>query len=466
MNRNFSILALLLATLLLGLIGALPLFPVNAQAPPPLPRIYVGTTGSDMTGNGSLAGPYATISHAVIEAPSGAIILVEPGTYNEMVTIMNKNLTVISMSGQPQDTVINASGLWGGLIISGPATGGTVIRGLTIQNANNHGIFVQDNSHVIIAGNVLLNNGLNPPPNNAIPQDKAITIVGTSYCTVVGNTVSNNMEGGISVDDDGAFNPGTGGGGVLNPALGNVVSGNTVIANGAECAILVAAYNQGAGVVNNIVSNNVVVDNTAGIIVAADILNTAAVNNSVVFNTIMNNGEGGVVVHSNDFDDVVTNNVVIGNTISGNGSPSSSPGVIVGGEGPVPVQNTTISSNVFHDENYGIDVVNGVDTTVTADNMFDSSVSIPVFGATIATSPVQLAQSTANSALSTANSAQSTLSTLNSTLSSTQSKIDDLNTTIGITAGVSYAAIAIAIVLGAVAIVLVRRKPVSTPAKT
>lgn len=466
MNQNFSISALLLATLLIGSAGALPLFRVNAQAPPPLSQIYVSTTGNDTTGNGSLAGPYATISHAVIVAPSGAIILVEPGTYNEMVTVMNKNLTVMSMSGQPQDTVINASGLWGGLIISGPATSGTIIRDLTIQNANNHGIYVQDNSHVIIAGNVLLNNGLNPPPDNLIQQNKAITIVGTSYCTVVGNTISNNKEGGISVDDDGPFNPGTGGFlGASNPALGNVVSGNTVTANGAECAIILAAYNQGEGVVNNIVSNNVVVDNIAGIIVAADILNTAAINNSVAFNTIMNNGEGGVVVHSNDFGDIVTNNVVIGNTISSNGPPSSSPGVIVGGEGPVPVQNTTISSNIFHDENYGINVVNGVNTTVTADNMFDSSVSIPVFGATITTSPVQLAQSTANSALSTANNAQSTLSTLNSTLSSTQSKIDDLNTTIQITTGVAYAALAIAIVLGAVAIVLARRKPASTQPK-
>ena len=302
---------------------------------------------------------------------------------------------------------------------------------------------------MIIAGNMVLNNGLNPPSPNIIDQDKAITLVGTSYCTVAGNTLSNNVEGGISVSDDGAFNPGTGGEGIPNPALGNIVSGNTLIANGAECAIIVPAYNEGEGVVNNIVSNNVVVDNIAGIIVAADFLNTVAVNNSVVFNTILNNGEGGVVIHSNDFGDVVTNNIVIGNTISGNGETPLFPGVIVGGEGTVPVQNTTISSNIFHDEDYGVYVVNGIDTTVTADNMFDSSVSIPVLGATIATSPIQSAQSTANSALSTANnaltaaySAQSTLSTLNSTLGATQTKVDDLNTATDITADISYAAIA------------------------
>ena len=436
------------AILLEGLIGVLPLLPVNAQAAPSS-QICVSTTGSDTTGDGSLAKPYATISHAVTEASSGARILVEPGIYSEMVTVMNKNLTITSVSGQPQNTIINASGLWGGLIINGSAAAGTVIRGLTIENANNHGIFVQDTTGVIIAGNMVLNNGLNPPSPNIIDQDKAITLVGTSYCTVAGNTLSNNVEGGISVSDDGAFNPGTGGDGIPNPALGNIVSGNTLIANGAECAIIVPAYNEGEGVVNNIVSNNVVVDNIAGIIVAADFLNTVAVNNSVVFNTILNNGEGGVVIHSNDFGDVVTNNIVIGNTISGNGETPLFPGVIVGGEGPVPVQNTTISSNIFHDEDYGVYVVNGIDTTVTADNMFDSSVSIPVLGATIATSPIQSAQSTANSALSTANnaltavySAQSTLSTLNSTLGATQTKVDDLNTATDITADISYAAIA------------------------
>jgi len=478
MNRNFTILGLS-AILLVGLISVVPLFPVNAQAASSS-QIWVSATGSDTSGDGSLAKPYATISHAVIEASNGARILVEPGTYSEMVTVMNKNLTITSVSGLPQNTVINASGLWGGLIINGSATAGTVIRGLTIENANNHGIFVQDTTRVIIVGNVLFDNGLNPPSPNTIPQNKAITLVGTSYCTVAGNTLSNNLLGGICVSDDGAFNPGTGGTGISNPALGNIVSGNTLIANGAECAIIVPAYNQGEGVINNIVSNNVVVHNIAGIIVAADILNTAAVNNSVVFNTILNNGEGGVVIHSNDFGDVVTNNVVIGNTISGNGETPLFPGVIVGGEGTVPVQNTTISNNIFHDEDYGVYVVNGIDTTVTADNMFDSSVSIPVLGATIATSPIQSAQSSANNALSTANSAlsaannalsaaysaQNTSSTLNSTLSSTQTKVDDLNTTTGITAIVSYAAIAIAVALGAVAIVLARRKPMPAIAKT
>jgi hypothetical protein len=41
----------------------------------------VATDGSDTTGDGSSADPWATITHAVDEAPDGATILVRPGTY-------------------------------------------------------------------------------------------------------------------------------------------------------------------------------------------------------------------------------------------------------------------------------------------------------------------------------------------------------------------------------------------------
>ena len=42
---------------------------------------YVATNGSDTTGDGSLANPWATIQYAVGQAPDGSTILVRPGTY-------------------------------------------------------------------------------------------------------------------------------------------------------------------------------------------------------------------------------------------------------------------------------------------------------------------------------------------------------------------------------------------------
>jgi hypothetical protein len=42
---------------------------------------YVASSGSDSTGNGSAAQPWATISHAVTVVPDGSLVVVQPGTY-------------------------------------------------------------------------------------------------------------------------------------------------------------------------------------------------------------------------------------------------------------------------------------------------------------------------------------------------------------------------------------------------
>ena len=44
-------------------------------------RYYVATTGSDTGGDGSLASPWATITHALDSVPDRSLILVAPGTY-------------------------------------------------------------------------------------------------------------------------------------------------------------------------------------------------------------------------------------------------------------------------------------------------------------------------------------------------------------------------------------------------
>ncbi len=81
---------------------------------------------------------------------------------------------------------------------------------------------------------------------------------------------------------------------------------------------------------------------------AADTPNTIAINNTVIYNNILNNGEGGVIVHSNAPGDVVTGNSIMYNVFSANGYLLE--GVIIGGEGAVPSNNTTIVGNVFQNE--------------------------------------------------------------------------------------------------------------------
>ena len=70
--------------LLLLCLAALP-GPAPAQ-----PTFHVATGGSDVTGDGSLAAPWATITHAVDSVPDGATVLVAPGTYHGLVRLRQR----------------------------------------------------------------------------------------------------------------------------------------------------------------------------------------------------------------------------------------------------------------------------------------------------------------------------------------------------------------------------------------
>jgi parallel beta-helix repeat protein len=362
--------------------------------------LYVSQSGNDSMGDGSVANPFATISHAVGLAPSGATVVVSPGTYAESVMI-KKTLTLASQSTDPSNTVINAVGQPNGIVVLGSAAANTIIKGFTVMNANNHGIFVQDSHNIIVENNIVSHSGLNPIVNSKgvayLGENKAITLYGTSNSTVAGNKVLDNLYGGISVNDDGP----TGGvswnstavpsagipNGSPNPADGNTISGNLVSGNHPNhCSIVISAYNPGEGTDHNVVSFNDVVDNTAGIIIAADTANTQAIGNSVLSNTILNNGEAGVVIHSNALGDVVTGNVISGNVISNDGSGPKITGILVGGEGPVAAQNTTITDNTFQVEYTGIQIVNGK-LTFVGGNQFYATVKVPINGTVTNISP-------------------------------------------------------------------------------
>ncbi len=443
-----------------------------AQGPPrpsaPV-MLYVSTTGSNVTGNGSMANPYATIQYAVNAAPPHAVIVVEPGTYNEMVNV-TKSLTIESVSGQPSNTIINATGRLFGIIVSGPTAIGTTINGFTIFGAASHGIFVEDSYNVVIEHNTLVHDGVNTTLTQEIPEDKAIELVGVSNSTVVGNTVIDSLGGGIGVSDNGPINPGYIGSGVPNVASDNVISTNWIINTVGGCGIVVSSYNAGEGVIGNIVTGNILVSDFSSIIIAADLPNTQALNNIVSYNTILNTGEAGVVIHSNAPGDVVDNNIIIGNTISADGDPFSVPhipiytGILVGGEGPVPVKNTVISSNTIDKETYGVAVINGIGTQVLSNNIFTQSVQIPVNGTTIVSSYVTQINENISSLRSYINSLLSEQGQLLSAVSSLQSsaattsQVNSLSSSLGTTTDVAYLSLVVAVVLGIIAIALALRR--------
>ena len=458
LTKRFQLLILFICFL-----AAVPVVSVHAQ---PSAVIYVSSNGSDSKGNGSSGNPYATIAHAVGAAPAGATIMIAPGTYSESVTI-TKSLTLESESSQPTNTIINATGNLNGIAIKGASANGTIIEGLTVENANAEGIFVRDASQVSIQYDYALHNALNASqvcPINILPttpacivEDKAIQLVGTSRSIVVGNTVIGTVgDGGIGLSDDGPLDPGIvenifhpATPGANSPSAHNLVADNTVINNAGGCGIVVSAYNPGEGVLDNVVSNNLVAGNAEGVVVATPVPATSAINNTVKDNTIVNSATEGIDIDGSSPNTTVSGNGVIANILSGNGPdydfPHPAPTAIaVLSPTADPVTGTVVTANVIQNEVYGVGVFNASRTTITA-NTADSSVKVPLLGAS------------ENQTIINAMGEQ--VSTLQGTLTAFQNTLSGLQAQTSNATYLSYVAIAVAVVLGGIAIVLSRRKP-------
>jgi parallel beta-helix repeat protein len=352
-------------------------------------------------------------------APSGGEVLIEPGTYHEMVNY-SKFVYLVGSSSQPANTIINAAGLPHGIEVIGTGVTNGAIEGLTVENANEEGIFLQDISNMIITNNQMLNNVQNaaqvcpfagPPSGPCILEDKGIELVGTSGVTVSSNIVVGTVgDGGIGVSDDGTLNPGTpcnlnittmncvGTPGTPRPAIDNVIVGNTVVANVGGCGIVVSAYNPHEGVIGNVVANNNDVANAEGIVIATPIPGTSAINNTVINNSVLNAGTEGIDI---DFSTgaiapggVFTGNSVIGNVLSGNGpdydfhNPQPTAIAVIS---PTSnnVSSTTVIDNTIRNEYYGIGVFNATGTVVQSNTM-DPSVKVPLTGASVTPNEVSV----------------------------------------------------------------------------
>lgn len=312
--------------------------------------VYVSTSGNDATGLGTAAKPFATVAHALDVATNGSTIILEPGTYHTKISVKQKAITLESDPKQANAvvrTIIDATGQSEGVLVSGAAAAGTVVRALTIEHANGQGVLIDSTARVTIENNVVVDNALSPgqgPSDYKImPEYKAIQLVGSPNSTIRNNTVKGNGHGGIAVLDSQA-----------SAATGDVISGNQVIDNRGDCGIVVASYLPGRGVDHNTIEGNTVSGNVAGIIVAADPPGTSATDNTVRGNTIVGNHLPGIILHSNAPNQVVSGNAVIGNTIRGNGSDpdvqlNQAAGIAILGAN-VPVTNTTLRGNQISDE--------------------------------------------------------------------------------------------------------------------
>ncbi len=179
--------------------------------------IYVSTTGSDSTGNGSSGAPYATIQRGIDAASSGDVVIVKDGTYGS-VTNANlelsgldfggTNITVRSENG-PAHCTIDCQDLGRAFFFHSGETTNSLVSGFTIVNGtaeDGAGIRCRDNSSPTIASNVFRNGSSTSTGggisvrdsqalivNNVLYSNYAAHVGGAIYDRDGGTTIRNNL---------------------------------------------------------------------------------------------------------------------------------------------------------------------------------------------------------------------------------------------------------------------------------
>ena len=253
--------------------------------------------------------------------------------------------------------------------------GASSALGVTVNGANDTGIFAEKNSGLTVQNDTIEGNGVNP--GTGITSFGGIVLAGETNAAVSANTVTNNGGGGIFVNDDGLVNPGSpsaGTGPVVN-ATSNDVSGNTISANFGNCGIVYATHNAGGEITNSTIADNTITGevgvfhatgpDVGGIVVATASAGATVSDISVQDNNVSNSFEGGIIVHSHAPHDVVTGVSITGNTVGPannwgqtNGPPTTA-GIIVGVDQLPPtlaatIEDTTVAQNTISAQFYGL----------------------------------------------------------------------------------------------------------------
>jgi uncharacterized repeat protein (TIGR01451 family) len=266
---------------------------------------HVATNGSDITGDGSEANPFATIQHGIDTASHDDTVLVHPGVYKENINFKGKNITVGSLfvatgdegyilqtviDGKRNDHVVTFA--------SGEATTAK-LSGFTITNGYAHGtpapvssgggVFCLDSNptltHLKVSG------------NEAVDEGGGLYFAHCSS-TVQNVIITNNLTGG--------------GGGGIRYSYGSVSLLNVMVAHN-------SSRGDGAGMqfyhAEGTVKNALIADNSGGAKgggLQFDGCSPTFINVTVVGNWTA--GHGGALNVSYMSQPTLVNSIVWGNT--------------------------------------------------------------------------------------------------------------------------------------------------------
>ncbi|HJZ09711.1 MAG TPA: NosD domain-containing protein [Trebonia sp.] len=311
---------------------------------------------------------FKTIQSAVNAAPAGGTVVVCPGTYHEQVviakplTLTGKHATIDETGVTPTFQVTLPAPLGTQTIFAAVVMESSWINftGFRVQHAQGEGIIAAGLngpvSGIVISRNAVVHNDLGggvPPKSTyflcaaegAVPGDCGEGVHfagGVAYSAIRDNFIADNS-GGVLLTDD------------IGPTHNNVVQGNVVTDNVADCGITVPGHNPNAvsssgvpqpsvaGVYRNAILGNVVTGNGvkgfgAGVLFATPTPGTASYDNLVQGNYIAGNGLAGVTMHAHGpaSNEDLNGNVIVRNSIGKNnllGDPLDGP--------PGPVTKTT-----------------------------------------------------------------------------------------------------------------------------
>jgi copper-binding protein NosD len=330
---------------------------------------------------------------AVAVSRSGDTVIVTRGTYHVSGVTITHRLNLIGQGRPVIDATTSSPTLTTarGVTVTGRGAAGTLVRGLTVENATEEGILARATTRVTIADNVvtLNNRGVGAQkfdqcaPAGPIPGDcgEGLHLMSVTNSRVLGNLVARNA-GGILVTDE------------LGPAAHNLIARNVSVNNALDCGITLAGHNPTAvsastgarqpgkaGIYRNLVTGNVANDNGVkgeggGFLMAGGAPFTGVYANAVVGNVAERNGLAGVVLHhhfaSDLNDNLIARNRVGRNNLVGDrdftpadtqttgilvasglppGAPASTPA-------PKPVTGTVVTGNVIANNHFGIWTLN------------------------------------------------------------------------------------------------------------
>ncbi len=305
---------------------------------------------------------------------------------------------------------VNAAGCGYGIYVPPTVTnvtigGTTAADAVTVTGANDTGIFAEQTSNLTVENATVNGNGVSPA--SGVGSFGGIVLAGVNNSQVTFNTVTNNVGGGIFVNDNGPTDPGAPNAGPGTPVAssGVTVSNNTISGNYGSCAIVYSTHNTGGTITDGIIDGNVITGHPGvfvsgqpdygGIVVATASVGATVSNIEVDTNSVSGSYEGGIIVHAHAPSDTVTgvsietNNVFGGNNWGATNGPPTTAGVIVGtdiipGATEPVIQQTTVASNTISGQFYGIWVsgVSGLGTSPA------NTISVLKGGTAIYTTPV------------------------------------------------------------------------------